>query len=109
MRIRRFVRGLTSLVIPLVLRFAAAAQNTITLEGIVQSPDGQPVVGAQVAITDIATTERRNTMTRQTGEFRVLGLYSGKYSVEVRAIGYKPMIDSIQLVIGQRARMTITP
>ena len=109
MRIRRFVRGLTSLVIPLALAAsAAAAQNTITLEGIVQSTDGQPVVGAQVAITDIATTERRNTMTRQTGEFRVLGLYSGKYSVEVRAIGYKPVIDSIQLVIGQRARMTIT-
>lgn len=86
----------------------AHAQTTITLEGIVMGSDGQPVVGAQVSVTNIATSERRNVVTRQTGEFIVLGLFSGKYAVDVRALGYKPVQDSVQLVIGQRARLSIT-
>ena len=85
----------------------AAAQNTITLEGVVQGRDGEPIVGAQISVVNIATSERRNVTTRPTGEFRVLGLFSGKYSVDVRALGYKPVTDSVQLVIGQRARLTI--
>ena len=87
---------------------ALLAQNTITLEGVVQSREGQPVSGAQVSVFNTSTAERRTATTRPTGEFRVLGLFSGKYSIEVRALGYKPMVDSVQLVIGQRARLTIT-
>lgn len=85
----------------------AAAQSTITLEGVVQGRDGEPIVGAQIAVVNIQTSERRNVLTRPTGEFRVLGLFSGTYSVDVRALGYKPVTDSVQLVIGQRARLTI--
>jgi len=92
----------------LAIAVPAEAQNTITLEGVVVSTDGQPVVGAQVAVTNIATSERRNVLTRANGEFRALGLFSGKYAVDVRALGYKPVQDSVQLVIGQRARLTIT-
>lgn len=84
------------------------AQNTITLEGSVVGSDGAPVAGAQIAVTDKATSERRTTVTNQSGDFRVLGLFSGKYAVDVRALGYKPVQDSVQLVIGQRARLTIT-
>lgn len=72
------------------------------------STDGQPIVGAQVSVTNTATSERRNITTRQTGEFVVLGLFSGKYVIDVRALGFKPVQDSVQLVIGQRARLTIT-
>ncbi len=106
MTVRSFVCGVAILVPLIAGAPRAAAQTTITLEGIVQAPDGQPVVGAQIGVTDIATRERRNATTRPNGEFRILGLFSGKYSVEVRAIGYKPVVDSIQLIIGQRARMS---
>lgn len=83
------------------------AQNTITLEGNVSGKEGEPIAGAQIVVTNIATSERRNLTTRQNGEFVVLGLYSGKYAIDVRALGYKPVQDSVQLVIGQRARLTI--
>jgi hypothetical protein len=83
-------------------------QNTITLEGLVQNQEGAPIANAQILVTNTSTSERRGTVTRQSGEFRVLGLYSGTYTVDVRAIGYKPMTDSVQLVIGQRARLTLT-
>ncbi|MBC7895322.1 MAG: TonB-dependent receptor [Cytophagaceae bacterium] len=106
---RRFVGWALALVVSaLASPSGAMAQNTITLEGVVKSQDGQPVSGAQVIVVNTGTMERRTAGTRPTGEFRVLGLYSGKYSVEVRALGYKPVQDSVQLIIGQRARLTIT-
>lgn len=86
----------------------AHAQNTITLEGAVTGTDGEVIVGAQIEVRNVATNERRNTITGQSGEFRVLGLFSGKYAVDVRALGYKPVQDSVQLIIGQRARLAIT-
>ena len=83
---------------------AAHAQNTITLEGAVKS-DGVPVTNAQVTVVNIATQETAKTVTRPNGEFRVLGLFSGQYTVTVRSIGFKPATETVQLVIGQRARL----
>lgn len=106
---RRFVGWALALAVSaLALPSTAMAQNTITLEGMVQSQDGQPVSGAQIVVINTGTAERRNTTTRPSGEFRVLGLFSGTYAVEVRALGFKMVQDSVQLIIGQRARLTIT-
>jgi hypothetical protein len=95
----------------LVAGFAAAvlshplrAQNTINLEGSVKS-EGGPLAGAQVNIVNIATQEKAGTLTRPNGEFRILGLFAGRYVVTVRAVSYKPASDTVQLVIGQRARL----
>ena len=76
-----------------------AAQNTITLEGVVRG-DGAPVVGAQITVRNIATAELSRTLTRATGEFRILGLYSGQYTVNVKAIGYRQRTDTVNLVRG---------
>ena len=85
----------------------ALAQNTITLEGAVRG-DGAPVVGAQITVTNVATRETARALTRASGDFRVLGLYAGQYTVNVRAIGYRQRTDTVQLVIGQRARLEFT-
>ena len=103
---RRTTFGLATL--SLALGAPIAAQTTITLEGRVVGPEGRPIAGAQVAVVNIAATERRNATTGALGDFRFLGLFSGTYTVDVRAIGYKPVTDSVQLVIGQRARLTMT-
>ena len=66
------------------------AQNTITLEGSVKA-EGSPIANAQVTVVNTATQEiARSSATRANGEFRVLGLFTGKYAVTVRALGYKP-------------------
>jgi len=83
---------------------AAQAQNTITLEGSVKS-EGVPIANAQVTATNIETQEVARTTTRATGEFRLLGLFTGKYNVTVRAVGYRPSAQVVELVIGQRARL----
>lgn len=80
------------------------AQNTITLEGSVKA-EGAPLENAQVTATNTATNEVVRATTRANGEFRMLGLFAGKYAVSVRALGYKPESETVELVIGQRARL----
>lgn len=87
----------------------ARAQNTITLEGVVTAIDGGlPIEAAQIEVLNNATGERRVATTRASGEFRVLGLFSGTYAVTVRALGYAPVSERVQLVVGQRARLTFS-
>ena len=90
-----------------VLAQPALAQNTVTLEGSVKS-EGAPVAGAQVTVVNTATHETFTAMTRANGEFRVLGIFSGQYGVTVRSVGYKPAGETVQLAVGQRARLEFT-
>lgn len=83
----------------------AAAQTTIPLEGTVTGEHGAALGGAQITVTNEATQEVRRATTTGAGAFRVLGLTSGRYAVAVRAIGYRPAADAVQLVVGQRARL----
>ena len=80
------------------------AQNTITLEGSVRG-DGAVVAGAQITVVNVATQETSRTVTRSTGEFRILGLFSGQYTVNVKALGFRQRTDTVQLTLGQRARL----
>jgi len=82
----------------------AAAQNTVTLEGIVRS-EGLPLASVQVTAVNAETQETARATTRANGEFRILGLFAGQYTVSVRAVGYRPASEKVQLIIGQRARL----
>ncbi len=88
----------------LALAAPLAAQTTITLDGTITA-DGQPVAGAQITATNQATNETRRAVTTAAGSYRVLGLSSGRYVISVRAIGYTPTGEVVQLVVGQRARL----
>ncbi|HJR66164.1 MAG TPA: carboxypeptidase-like regulatory domain-containing protein, partial [Gemmatimonadaceae bacterium] len=81
------------------------AQLTITLEGSVRNNAGEPVVGAVVAVVNPATNERRGVNTSDLGRFRVLGLGPGRYEVSVRAIGFEPESQVVELLLGQRANL----
>jgi hypothetical protein len=101
---RRVVGLLAGLAAAAVVTSPAAAQVTITLEGTVRA-DGEPVNGAQVVAVNQATNETRRALSSTAGAYRVLGLTSGRYTVTVRAIGYKPAVEAVQLVVGQRAQL----
>ncbi len=85
----------------------AHAQNTVILEGSVKTSAG-PLAGAQVSVLNTSTQESSRAATRANGEFRMLGLFPGQYAVTVRSIGYKPQRQTVQLGIGQRARLEYT-
>jgi len=104
---RRLGRLLSILVLALAGTTRLSAQTTITLEGVVVNDAGKPIENAQVAVIQAATNETRNILTRSNGEFRVLGLESGRYTVTARYIGFRPATEVVQLVVGQRARLTM--
>ncbi len=91
--------GLTALVSTVAL-----AQNTITLEGSVKG-EGAPLADARVTVVNVATQETARALTKRNGDFRLIGMFPGRYLVTVRAIGFRPASDTVQLVIGQRARL----
>jgi len=105
----RQVFKLVSITAIVVLGFArpALAQNTVTLEGLVKS-DGVAVPGAQITVVNNATNETLKSTTHSHGDFRVLGIFPGQYSVTVRLLGYKPEVQTVQLAIGQRAFLDFT-
>ncbi len=102
--LRTLQRLLVAALLAAGLSRAAQAQNTITLEGSVRA-DGAPLAGAQVIVVNVATQETGRATTRANGDFRVIGLFPGRYAVTVRLLGYKPAGEIVQLVIGQRARL----
>jgi hypothetical protein len=93
-----------AVVLALAVSRIAGAQNTVTLEGSVKS-EGVAVPGAQVTVVNSATNETLRTTTHSRGDFRVLGIFPGQYTVTVRLVGYTPSVQNVLLAIGQRARL----
>jgi carboxypeptidase family protein len=104
--LRRLAIPLLTLLAALSVPTAAGAQTTITLEGVVVNEAGKPIENAQITAVDSARNESRSALTRANGEFRFLGLTSGRYVVSARFIGYRPASEVVQLVLGQRARLS---
>lgn len=108
LRSPRFLLAISALFAAPLLATRAFGQNTMTMEGVVTAADdSRPIEGARVTISNIASGERRLGVTRANGEFRVLGLFSGRYEVTVLSVGFKPAADTVQLVLGQRSRLVI--
>src|SRR5438874_1642725 len=69
---------------------AASAQvSTGTITGYVHDSTDAAIVGAKVDITQLATSEHRETITNERGEFTAPYLRRGEYSVTVTATGFK--------------------
>jgi hypothetical protein len=104
--ISQFVRAAIVLVAATVPALASLqAQTTIPLEGTLRSVTGESVPTARVTVTDPATNTQRTTQSSAAGQFRVLGLAPGRYTVTVRALGYAPVSQDVELLIGQRANI----
>ena len=79
----------TLLAIPILLAFAAQwaiAQNTGSIQGIVQDSSGAPIFGAVVAIEG-ADGNRQMTATDIQGTFKISSLPLANYSIRVSAAG----------------------
>src|SRR5260370_27563715 len=71
------------------LQFATAQVSTGTMTGYVHDSSDAAIVGAKVVIQQLATSERRETVTNERGEFTAPYLRRGEYSVTVTAGGFK--------------------
>ena len=86
---------------------AVLAQTTSgTITGIVSDQTGAVVPGAQVVVTSQATGFVRETITSETGEYRVPLLPPATYSIKVEATGFKTqMVKEVKLEVQQTARV----
>jgi hypothetical protein len=86
-----------------------AAANGAEMFGIVTDPSGLPLTGAQVTATAEATSARYEDTTGERGDYHLLGLPAGTYTLEVEQHGFRSsrmnglivrLDDRLQLNVG---------
>src|SRR5688500_2734058 len=78
----------------------AQSQTTGRIAGNIKDPNGARIVGASVTVTSLATAEERKVTTDTEGNYAVLMLSPGTYSMSVTANGFKKAeIESVRVVI----------
>ena len=85
---------------------AAPAQvNTATLSGTVSDPQGLPVKGAKVTMTNAGTGAQRTSVTDDSGRYNLVGLPPGQYKMTVDGGGNFTVYEkaSVVLTVGENA------
>jgi hypothetical protein len=96
-------------IVPLVLTFCAAAQDTGSITGTIKDPSGAAVPNAAVVVTSPEHGINRHTVTNSTGEYSASALPGGTYDVIVTAAGFKKFqAKGVVLDLAQRARVDVT-
>ncbi len=87
---------------------AVAQQVTSTISGTVLDPQGNPVVNADVTVTDTRTNRRITTVTTSSGQFTARGLeVGGPYSVQVDSDEYvDERVDDVFITLSDTATLT---
>jgi hypothetical protein len=102
-------RWLLSLAVAAAWPVTLAAQGITgaAVQGMVVAVDGAAVVDATILLTNTATGERWQTLTRANGRFFLEHLsIGGPYRLDVRAIGFAPFARAgVFLSLGQRATL----
>ncbi|WP_457654250.1 TonB-dependent receptor domain-containing protein [Rhodocaloribacter sp.] len=82
---------------------AARAQRPGAISGTVVDENDDPVIGAGVVIAGTL----RGTATDAEGRFEIGPLRPGTYTLEARALGYRPATQAVTVVAGQTASVTL--
>jgi hypothetical protein len=82
------------LTLALLLAVSAFAQNTGSLSGIVQDPNGGALAGAKVTVSDPTKGFQLETKTNSDGIFSFSTIPPGTYTVTIEASGFKKTVKS---------------
>jgi hypothetical protein len=108
----RIPRLRTAALVALLLAFATPALGQIdrgAIVGIVRDPSGAVIPNSSVAVTNTATGITYPTQTNAAGEFQVLALIPGTYSVMASAPGFsKAVRTGIGLHVQDRLSIDLT-
>jgi hypothetical protein len=93
----------------LVATVALAQSGSSTLTGTLKDPAGAVIPGAKVHVINAETGVRQNTLTNETGIFRVGSLLPGTYRLEVDPDGFQKLVrNSVVLEVGQVVALDLT-
>ncbi len=88
--------------------FAQAQASSADLNGTVVDPNGAVVAGATVTAKGSSTGITRTVTANDAGEYSIIGLPPGEYSVTVEAATFKKtVISPVKLTVGQSASLEI--
>jgi hypothetical protein len=94
-----------------VLSVAAAAQSTATAElrGVVRDQQGAVIAGATISLRDESRGLTRSTSSNAAGEYVLLLVPPGTYTLTVEAGGFAPLINrNLTLTVGQSAELPVS-
>lgn len=87
----------------LLLSFIPSAMRAQTfraqISGIVTDPTGAVVPNATITATNVATNQIRTAESNTRGEYRILGLLPGQYTVQAEAKGFKTFVQGPVAVV----------
>ncbi|WP_213803512.1 TonB-dependent receptor [Granulicella sp. dw_53] len=91
----------------LLIALPAYSQNTTgSLVGTVSDPTGAAVSNATITATNAATSEKRTTTTTDSGEYQILNLQPGQYSLDIESTGFKRYTRStVEIQVEQATRI----
>src|SRR5690349_19521824 len=91
------------------VEIVAAQVSSATITGRVQDASGAAVQGAKITITQQSTSESRDLLTNDRGEFNAPNLHIGQYSVTVTMHGFKTQIfNDITIEIDKVLNLPVT-
>ena len=90
-------QGIVSLLLLVFMYLGVHAQNSHSLTGVVKDTDGEPVIGAAVAIKNTPT----GCYTYEQGRYR-LSVSSGEYVLVVSMMGYEPQERKVKVTSSLR-------
>ncbi len=101
--------GMALILMVVLLVGSAGAQSTVgTIVGTVTDQSGAVLVGVKVTVTNTDTGITRTVNTDDTGNYKVLRLLPGSYSVAAETAGFKKAaVTGIVLQVNQEARYDI--
>ena len=94
---------LSALLLPTVV---LGQQSTGNIVGAVKDPAGRLVPGAQVTVTEIATTRSRTVITNGAGEYQAPYLVPGDYTLTAEHAGFqKSIVNRVTAAVSQTIRV----
>jgi hypothetical protein len=86
-----------------------AQSTSATISGTVTDESGAAVMGARVMLTNDATNTEQSTATGRTGDFTIINILPGTYSVQVSKDGFRTVRQThVTLLVNQTAALSFT-
>jgi Carboxypeptidase regulatory-like domain len=90
MRVRVTLCCALALLVVLSTTFLAQGQSTYgSISGVVTDPTGAAVLGADVTLTNVSTSEKRTQQSGADGLFTFVNLFPGVYRIDIEKQGFK--------------------
>jgi len=108
MNIIQRVSGLLTLLVIAASAFAQTAA-TAELHGVVKDPNGAVIQGATISLRDEAKNITRSAQSNEAGEYNLLSIPPGEYTLTVSAKGFSKVVaKQVTLNVGQAAQYPVT-